>query len=179
MTPIIETPRLILRHLDPAADLDRWADMMSDADTVRYIGGKTMNRQESWRQMALVIGHTRIRGYGFMSVIEKATGQWVGRIGSWYPEGWEQPEVGWTLHRDSTGKGYAKEAGRACVDYAFETLGRDEVVHVIAHGNIGSIKTAEAVGSCYLREARDNPLFGGIKCHLYGQSRAEWAAARA
>ena len=171
MTPIIETPRLILRAVDPVADLDRWTDMMSCENTVRYIGGKTLNRQESWRQMATVIGHNEIRGYGFMSVVVKGTGQWIGRIGPWYPEGWEQPEIGWTLHRDATGMGYASEAGQACVDYAFSALDWDEVTHVIAHGNEASINVAEAVGSKYLREAWDNPLFNGIICHLYGQKR--------
>ena len=171
MNPILETPRLILRPVDSAADLDAWTDMMSDEQTVRYIGGKTLDRQHSWRQMATIIGHTAIRGYGFMSVIEKATGHWIGRVGPWYPEGWEQPEVGWTVHRDFTGRGYAKEAGKACVDYAFDALGWNEVIHVIAHGNVASIKTAEAIGSRYLREAKDNPLFGGIKCHIYGQQR--------
>lgn len=178
MTIILETPRLILRDIDPIADLGRWTDMMSDEDTVRYIGGKTMDRQGSWRQIATVIGHQQIRGYSFYAVIEKATGQFVGRIGPWYPEGWEAPEVGWTLHRDATGKGYAKEAGQACIDYVFDTLGWEDVTHVIAHGNIASIKTAEACGSKYLRETQDNPLFDGIKCHMYGQSRAEWLAAR-
>jgi len=172
MKTIIETPRLILRHADPDLDLDRWTDMMSDEDTVRYIGGRTLCRQQSWRQMAAVIGHAQIRGYGFMSVIEKDTGQWVGRIGPWFPEGWEQPEIGWTLHRDATGKGYATEAGKACVDYAFDTLGWDEVSHVIAHGNDASVKVAKAVGSAYMREVKDNPLFNGIKCSLYGQRRA-------
>lgn len=168
---IIETERLILREVDLKADLEMWTDMMSDEDTVRYIGGQTMDRQLTWRNMVLTIGHQKVRGYSFMSVVEKATGKWVGKTGPWYPEGWESPEIGWTLHKDFRGKGYAKEAGAACVDYVFNTLGWDKVIHVIAHGNIASIKTAEAVGSKYLREAKDIPLFGGLKCHIYGQSR--------
>ena len=171
MKTFIETERLILREIDLEADIEPWTEMMSDEDTVRYIGGKTMDRMMSWRAMVMMIGHQKVRGYGFMSVVEKATGQWVGRIGPWYPEGWEEPEIGWTLHRKFTGKGYAKEAGAACVDYVFNTLGWTQTIHVIAHGNIASIKTAEAVGSRYLREAKDNPLFGGIKCHIYGQDK--------
>ncbi len=173
MKTFIETERLILREIDAEGDIDAWVDMMSDEDTVRYIGGKTTDRAQTWRSMMAMIGHQKVRGYGFMSVVEKASGKWVGRIGPWYPEGWEAPEIGWTLHRDFTGKGYAKEAGQACVDYAFNTLGWDEIIHVIAHGNIASIKTAEAVGSRYLREAVDNPAFGGVKCHIYGQSKGE------
>ncbi len=167
----IETERLILREIDLEADIDPWVDMMSDEETVRYIGGQTTDRMMTWRSMVTMVGHQKVRGYSFMSVVIKETGQWIGRIGPWYPEGWEAPEIGWTLHKDFTGKGYAKEAGAACVDYAFNTLGWEKVIHVIAHGNIASIKTAEAVGSHYLREAIDIPLFGGLKCHIYGQDK--------
>ena len=167
----IETERLILREVDMERDIDTWADMMTSEDTVRYIGGQTKDRMMTWRDMVTVIGHQKVRGYSFMSVEEKATGKWIGRVGPWYPEGWEEPEIGWTLHRDFTGKGYAKEAGKACVDYVFNTLGWTQLIHVIAHGNIASIKTAEAVGSKYLREAIDIPMFGGLKCHIYGQNK--------
>ncbi len=87
MAPIIETPRLILRAIDPVADLDRRSDMMSDEDTVRYIGGKTLSRQESRRQMATVIGHTQIRGYGFMSVIVNRPANGSGASGLGIPKG--------------------------------------------------------------------------------------------
>ena len=171
MKTFIETERLILREIDLEADIEPWTEMMSNEDTVRYIGGKTTDRAMTWRSMVMMIGHQKVRGYGFMSVVEKATGAWVGRIGPWYPEGWEEPEIGWTLHKKFTGRGYAKEAGVACVDYVFNTLSWTQLIHVIAHGNIASIKTAEAVGSRYLREAKDNPLFGGLKCHIYGQPK--------
>ena len=78
---------------------------MSDEDTVRYIGGKTLSHAESWRQIALMMGHMQVRGYCFLAVVEKASGQFIGRIGPWYPEGWPAPEIGWTLHRDFTRKG--------------------------------------------------------------------------
>ncbi len=168
---LLETERLILREIDIKTDLDMWVDMMSDADTVRYIGGELMDRAKSWRQMAMLIGHYKIRGYGFLAVVEKSSGQFIGRIGPWYPEGWPAPEVGWTLHRDYTRKGYAKEAARACVDYAFNELGWEQVIHVIAHGNIGSIKTAEAIGSIHIGELEEIPGVTKMPCHIYGQDR--------
>ena len=73
--------------------------------------------------MALAMGHWAIRGYGFFSVEHRETGAWVGRIGPWYPEGWPGPEVGWTLSPDHRGRGYATEAARASVEFAFTELG--------------------------------------------------------
>ncbi len=174
MKPIIETERLILREVDIECDLEPWVDMMSDEETVRFIGGQTMDHAASWRQMAMVIGHQVVRGYSFWSTIEKATGDFVGRVGLWSPVGWPEPEIGWTIHRNYTRRGFAKEAGAACVDYAFETLGWDRCIHVIGEENIGSIKTAEAIGSKRLYKVDKLPPFGDVKCWAYGQTREEW-----
>lgn len=171
-TLILETERLILREIDIDRDLDMWHDMMTDEETVRYIGGEVLDRAKSWRQMAMMIGHQQVRGYGFWSVIEKSSGQFIGRIGPWYPEGWPAPEVGWTIHRDFIRRGYAKEAASACVEYVFNTLGWDSVIHVIADGNIGSIKTAEAIGSKRLYAMDGIPGVTQMKCWIYGQDRA-------
>ena len=178
MTKIIETPRLILRQIDIEKDLDAWVDMMSDEETVRYIGGQTLDRASAWRQMAMFLGHQQMRGYVFWSVIEKQSGNFVGRVGPWAPEGWPEPEVGWTIHRDYTRRGYAKEAGAACVDYCFTVLGWKRVIHVIAEENIGSIKTAEAIGSKYLYPIANLPPFGDVKCLAYGQTKDDLAARR-
>ncbi len=171
MSMIIETERLILREIDLIKDLDGFAEAMSDEETVRFIGGKTMNRAETWRSTAMLIGHMKVRGYGFMSVIEKSSGNWVGRVGPWYPEGWPEPEIGWTIHPAHTRKGFAKEAGAACVKYVFEELGWERVIHVIADDNIGSIKTAEAIGSTKMYPITHLPPFGVVKCWAYGQMK--------
>ena len=69
MNIILETERLILRHVDPELDFDAWADCFSDDKTMRFIGGKPMCRAAAWRHMAMVMGHQTIRGYSFYSVI--------------------------------------------------------------------------------------------------------------
>lgn len=145
----IETPRLILRTIDAERDLDGWAAMMADQRTVQFIGGQVMNRALAWRNMAAVIGHWQVRGYGFFSVEDRESGEWLGRVGPWYPEGWPAPEVGWAIRREHWGKGYATEAGRAAIEYAFDDLGWKEVIHVILTGNERSIAVAERLGSRY------------------------------
>ncbi len=150
LKPIIETPGLILRHVDPARDFEALADCFSDAATMEFIGGTVMDRAMQWRHLATFIGNQNILGYFFYSVIDKATGQWVGRVGHWSPEGWPEPQVGWTIHRNHWRKGYAKEATEACVKFAFERLGWSRVIHVIDEANIASQKTAEAIGSAKL-----------------------------
>jgi RimJ/RimL family protein N-acetyltransferase len=147
----IETERLILRNIDPERDFESWARTMGDERTVRFLDGKVLDRAAAWRHMASLIGHWVIRGYGSFSVEVKETGEWVGRVGPWYPEGWPAPEIGWTISPDHWGKGYATEAARASVEYAFNTLGWSQVIHVILVGNDASIAVAKQLGSTFIR----------------------------
>ena len=121
--------------------------------------------------MAMVMGHWQIRGYGFFSVENKGTGEWVGRVGPWNPEGWPEPEVGWTISPHHTRKGYASEAGAAAVKYALEELGWQRVIHVILKGNDASIATAEKIGSRFLREEPSLPGITEEPVLVYGQER--------
>jgi RimJ/RimL family protein N-acetyltransferase len=174
---IIETERLILRNIDPDRDFEPWARAMADENTVRYLGVKPMNHAEAWRSMALVIGHWSIRGYGFFSLEHKETGAWIGRAGPWFPQGWPAPEVGWTTSPEYVGQGYATEAAKAAVEYAFTALGWPQVIHVIMEGNEASIAVARKVGSALIRKQRGVPGITDEPVLIYGQSADGGSAA--
>ncbi len=165
----IETKRLILRDIDPERDFESWARSMGDDRTVRFLDGKVLDRAMAWRHMAALIGHWVIRGYGFFSVEEKESGEWVGRVGPWYPEGWPAPEIGWTISPDHWGKGYATEAGRAAIDYAFNSLGWSRVIHVILVGNESSIAVAKKLGSEFIRSEQGLAGVTDEEVVIYGQ----------
>ncbi len=167
---IIETERLILREIDPERDFESWAESMADENTVRYLGSKPMNRAQAWRSMAMMIGHWAIRGYGFFSLESKQTGEWVGRVGPWFPEGWPEPEVGWTIAPGHLRKGYAIEAARASIDYAFNTLGWSRVIHVILEGNEASIALAKKLGSSFVRAEQGLQGVTEQKVVIYAQN---------
>ena len=168
---IIETDRLRLRPVDPERDFEPWAKAMADEETVRYLGTAPMNRAESWRSMAMAMGHWQIRGFGFFSVEHRESGEWVGRVGPWYPEGWPGQEVGWTISPDHVRRGYATEAARASVDFVFQGLGWKQVIHVIMEGNQASIAVAEKIGSTLLREQQGIPGVTDKRVFIYGQNR--------
>ena len=173
--PTLETDRLILRA--PAAeDFEPWADFSADEEAARYIGG-VQTRAGAWRVLCVMTGAWTIRGYSMFSVIEKATGRWVGRVGPWMPEGWPGTEVGWGIVRDCWGKGYATEAAEAAIDWAFATQGWDEVIHTIEPANLNSQKVAERLGSRVLRQAVLPPPMN-VAVDVWGQSRAEWMARK-
>ena len=170
----LETPRLILRP-PRQQDLDPWAEMMLDEEVARFIGG-VMPRAICWRQLMTMIGAWHAQGFAMFSVIEKSSGEWIGRVGPWRPEGWPGNEVGWTFHRDTWGKGYATEAATAALDYAFDVLGWDSVIHCIAPENIASQRVAERVGSRNLGPVKMPAPYEDSPTDAWGQTRAEWLA---
>jgi RimJ/RimL family protein N-acetyltransferase len=141
----LETDRLILR-MWRNEDFDAYAEMCADPEVMRYLGGKTFDRLEAWRHMALLVGHWQLRGYGHWAVEEKASGKFIGRIGFLYPEGWPAFEIGWTLARPYWGKGLATEGARRALEYGFNELHKDHIISLIHPDNKGSIRVAERLG---------------------------------
>tara|TARA_R110001606_G_scaffold359994_8_gene512326 strand:+ start:58437 stop:59003 length:567 start_codon:yes stop_codon:yes gene_type:complete len=170
--PTLETTRLILRPT-AEADFERWCDFMADEDTARFIGGVQAPSQV-WRSMMAMAGAWTLTGVAMFSVIEKSSGRWIGRIGPWQPHGWPGTEVGWSLHRDAAGHGYALEAAAAAVDYAFDHLGWSDVIHCIAPDNGPSIRLAERLGSRNRGPGQLPAPFEEAAIDLWGQTRDEW-----
>lgn len=174
--PTLETERLILRP-PSAADFDAYCALMEDPET-HFIGGPQVPAA-AWRGLASIIGAWTLSGHSMFSFVEKSTGRWIGRGGPWFPHAWPGPEVGWAVIADVRGKGYAKEAAAAAIDWAFESLGWTEVIHCIDPKNAPSIGVARALGSDLLRTRVQAPApFSEIYWDLYGQSRAQWRARR-
>jgi len=175
--PRLETDRLILRP-PIAADFEPWAAFGADEETMRHLGG-VQPRSVAWRGLCTVTGAWTIRGHSMFSVIEKATGRWVGRLGPWQPADWPGTEVGWGIVRDCWGKGYASEGATAAIDYVFDVLGWDEVIHCIEPENLNSQKVAERLGSSVLRLDRLPPPYDFMEVQVWGQTADQWRARRA
>jgi len=142
----LETGRLMLRAFRED-DLDPYAAICADPQVMRYLGeGKPFSRWETWRQMAMILGHWQLRGYGLWAVEDRATGDLIGRIGFFNPEGWPGFELGWVLGRRYWGRGYATEGARRALEHAFTEMGRDHVISLIRPDNYASIRVAERLG---------------------------------
>jgi RimJ/RimL family protein N-acetyltransferase len=169
----LETERLNLRMFRED-DLERYAAICADTEVTRYLSdGKALTRAEAWRQMAMIIGHWQLRGYGIWAVEERKSKDLVGRIGFFNPEGWPGFELGWVLGREHWGKGYASEGARRAMDYAFTDMNREHVISLIHPDNRGSIRVAERIGEGL--EGRTE-LFGH-EVLIYGIDRATREAA--
>jgi RimJ/RimL family protein N-acetyltransferase len=175
--PTIETDRLILR-IPQAVDFERFAEMMADEPAARHIGGVTP-RAAAWRRFLQMPGAWILQGFAMFSVIDKHSGLWLGQAGPWKPEGWPGTEIGWSFHPDSWGKGYALEAGRATVEFAFQTLGWSEVIHSIDPDNAASIRLAERLGSQRRGPGKLPEPFADVRVDIWAQLRDQWLASQA
>ncbi len=146
--PTLETERLVMRPFRDS-DLDDYAAMLT-TDEVRAALHlpDDLGADQAWESMAVFLGQWALRGTGQWALEERATGTFVGRAGLHNPvrRGWPGTEVGWTLHPDHWGHGYATEAGARARDYAFEHLGLNEVFSLILPTNRRSQAVATRLG---------------------------------
>lgn len=175
MTIRIETDRLILRPLAPE-DAELHIEMMGDPKVAAFLspGGKAQPRMDRWRQFASYLGHWQIRGYGFFAVEEKHSGDFVGRVGPWNPEGWPGIECGWSIVSDHWGKGYAPEAAIASVRWTFEKFPElDRIISVIDPGNKNSQAVAAKIGEQNTGEIFE---FWDFALNIWAADRQTWLA---
>jgi len=128
---VIGTERLRLRQ---GRDMAPYAAMLSDPGTARFVtvdGKPVVDEMTGWRHTVVNCGHWVIHGAGMFVVEEKSSGRGGRRAGRGF-------EVGWGIAKEFRGKGYALEAARASVDWAFATFDIDEISHCIDCENLAS-----------------------------------------
>lgn len=177
-TPTLETERLILRATR-VEDFERYFELFSDVEACRYIGGALPTRGGCWRRFLQMPGAWALQGYGMFAVEEKASGLWIGQCGPWQPVDWTGTEVGYAFHPEAQGKGYATEACIVAMDYAFDVLGWNEVIHNIDADNAASQAVARKLGATVLRRIDHAPPFDELIVDVWGQTREQWRARRA
>lgn len=174
MIPRLETERLLLREWRPE-DFEPIAAMLADADAARYLpGGKPMGRMEAWRFVTGTIGVWTMRGYGAWVVERKEDGAVLGRVGLIHPIDWPGLEVGWSIDRPYWGRGYATEAAKASLDYAFLTQPVVEVVSTIHPENGASQAVARKLGESKGRRIDIDLGSTVYTCDLWAIARSEW-----
>jgi RimJ/RimL family protein N-acetyltransferase len=170
--PFLMTERLILRP-PSAEDFEGWAAFHADGESMRFLGG-VQSRAEAWRSLCAMAGAWTIKGFAMFSLLRRDTGQWIGRVGPWQPEGWPGAEIAWGILREHEGNGYAQEAATSSMDYAFDVLRWETAIHTIDPKNTGSIALALRLGSVNKGPTKLPEPYGDFRVDAYGQSRDEW-----
>jgi len=149
--PRLRTERLLLREHRPD-DLDPYAALWGDADVVRYIGGKPLERQDCWQRILRFRGMWSALGFGFWIIEDSASGKLIGECGVMDAKRAIAPsldgtlEAGWALLPSTHGRGLAHEAMKAVLawtDAEFPALPQS---CIIAEGNAASMRLAGHLG---------------------------------
>jgi RimJ/RimL family protein N-acetyltransferase len=145
--PVLDTPRLRLRGFTES-DFPDYRALVGDPAVMRYLGdGRPLGEIDAWRQLATILGHWTLRGFGLWAVEERESGRFVGRVGLLEPGGWPGLEVAYTIAPGVWGRGYAREAAGAALHHAQVVLGRSDIISIIRPDNEASVRVATALGA--------------------------------
>ncbi len=141
--PTLTTDRLTLRG-PKLSDLDAYAGFRA-SDRAKFVGGPN-TRGEAFLQLSAMIGHWEFRGYGRWIVTATGDDTPLGVVGLLYPEGWPEPEIGWSVFEAGEGKGYAHEAALAARAYAYGTADWTTAISLVDPANTRSLALAQRMG---------------------------------
>ncbi|GAB5550549.1 MAG: GNAT family N-acetyltransferase [Saprospiraceae bacterium] len=145
MIPTLETDRLRLRP-PTKADLHDNYELSSDPEVMRYITpGRTQSIKESREDLYKRIKFSR-GSYGYWVVEEKQSGCFIGWIVLKELDHTKDFELGFRFQKNQWGRGFATEAGKKILVYAFEVLQLDLVKAVVMPKNDASRKVLEKIG---------------------------------
>ena len=154
---ILETKRLLLRHLEPA-DLHSLFALYSDPEISRFIPDAPRTLAEAKEELDWFLhGHPKHPELGLWATIHKETNQFIGRCGllPWTIDGQVEVEVAYLIAKSHWGQGLATEAARAIMAHGFGNLGLTRLICLIDHDHAASIRVAEKIGMAFEKEGRD------------------------
>ena len=154
---ILETKRLVLRHLVPD-DLDDLFVLYSDPEVRRYFPEGTLTREETREELEWFRdGHPEHPELGLWATIHKDSNRFIGRCGllPWEIDGRREVEVAYLVAKEHWGQGLGTEAALGVLEHGFETLRLPRLICLIDRDNLASIKVATKIGMTFEREGSD------------------------
>lgn len=143
--PTLTTARLELRG-PQKRDFAAFAAWVTGSERMEAVGG-TGTYSQAWHGFIAGIGHWNWHGYGFFTVVERASGIATGRVGIINHADWPAPELAWHMFDGFEGRSYAFEAACAVRDWAGRTLALAPLISMIAPANTRSLALATRLGA--------------------------------
>jgi RimJ/RimL family protein N-acetyltransferase len=178
---VIETDRLVLRKTREG-DAELQYRLLNTPAVMEHLGGvKELHEIEA--KHAKTMGWFAREGFGFMMMIEKATGELVGHCGVKRVDHPLAPnqgdhEIGWLVREDRWRLGLAGEAMRAVIDWAFGPVGAPHLVALTNEENVGSWKLMEKLGMERRRDLDFGDPDEGSPLIQYSLTPEQWKQAQ-
>lgn len=153
----IETVRLLTRFLTPE-DITLWADFFKDKDALEFFPAFNFTTNEEIAKWWIEKQLTRYqqKQFGLQALINKETKELVGQCGLLTQEvdGVTEVEVAYHVFKKYWGQGFAPEAARVFIDYAFQNNVADTVVSIIDVRNVKAQSVAVKAGLSREKQTR-------------------------
>jgi RimJ/RimL family protein N-acetyltransferase len=145
----IETERLLLRPF-VTEDFDAVFSMQSRPDVARYLYWDARDEDEVRDALEKKVAGTAIRSEGdavFLAAVLTSTGELVGdMVVHLLSQEHSTAEIGFIVHPDHHGHGYATEAARPLLKLAFEDVQVHRVIGRVEPRNVASARVLEKLG---------------------------------
>lgn len=144
---LVKTQRLELR-LIAEPDAQSFMEIHQHPDVIRHVllnappGGLDV----AWRNIAMMLGHWHLRGFGPFTIVESISGEVIGRVGFWMPGGADAVELGWVIAPRKWGQGFATEATSAAIKWLWAETTVNAIESHIQPDNLKSINVASKAG---------------------------------
>ena len=176
-TPTLHTARLRLRPFD-GTDADHLFALHSSARVLRYWDAPTWSERERAERFIEACHRMAAEGTGARLAVDRlADGTFIGwcSLSRWNPDH-RSASLGYVLDDVAWGHGYATEAGRALLQWAFSTLDLNRVQAETDTRNVASARVLEKLG--FVREGtlREDCVVNGevSDSWVYGLIRRDW-----
>ncbi|WNV75735.1 GNAT family N-acetyltransferase [Geodermatophilus sp. DSM 44513] len=147
----LETSRLLMPPLS-REHAPALARVYADPEVARYVGGSALDAEGTAAQVQRFEAVWRERGFGQSALLDRATGDLLGRAGLHPWPAWDEVELGYVLARHAQGRGLATEAAGAWLQVAFGELGLPRLTAVVHPDNGPSHALATRLGFRVHRE---------------------------
>lgn len=143
---ILATDRLLVRET-VVEDADRFYRIYEEPSVTAYMEALCEDRDEEIAYIESYIEKVyAFYGYGMWTVLEKASGEVIGRAGISWREGYDLPELGFVIGVPWQGRGYALEVCEGILEYARETLEMKKIQALVRPGNERSVRLCGKLG---------------------------------
>lgn len=160
----LHTERLLLRPFREE-DLDRLANLQSRPEVSRFLYWEPRSREESAAALARYMTEDRLERDDdslALAVVRRADSLLLGNASVWLRSAeHRQVEIGYVFHPDAGGQGYATEAARALVDFAFTDLRAHRVFARTDARNTPSASLLARLGMRQEAHFREAEIFKG------------------
>lgn len=147
---VLTTDRLTLTPIS-VNDYDDLCALWGDAAFATAIFPAPLSSEDVWFRLLRDIGHWQALGHGNWSIRQTATGDYIGGVGvldyhRLMTPAFDAPELGWGIAPHFQGRGLAREALSAALNWCDDVLETPRTVCMIAPDNAPSHALARRVG---------------------------------